>query len=128
MRTAIFLTVAIGCSLGAIWLHDHWETQRWVLGSVNRAPVYETDEYPYATASVPNRIVGYLEPGQVPKVLSMGADKYWPHWKVVLPSGQKGYIFAPDINARRREKNEMTPNPRVESDAMYSPTRFTRTR
>ena len=102
MRATIFLTVMIGTVVGAIWLHQRSEAQHWILTSVNRTPVNETDEYPYATASVPNRVVGHLEPGQVPEVLSMGADKYWPHWKVVLPSGQKGYIFAPDINARRR--------------------------
>lgn len=105
-RGIIFLGVVVGLIIGAIWYNEHLEAQRWVITNVTRAPVYETDEYPYATASLPNRVVGYLEPGEVPRVLSMGVDKYWPHWKVVLPSGQQGYIFAPDVKAKRKQGND----------------------
>ncbi len=46
-------------------------------------------------------IVGYIEVGGKPDVRGITYDKPWPYWEVRLQSGQRGYLFAPDVELGR---------------------------
>jgi hypothetical protein len=101
-RGTVIIVASILAITGGIWLYNYREAQSWLLEVRTSAPIYETDEYPYGSQSPPNRVVGYLKPGEKPDVISMGYGKDWPYWKVRLPSGERGYLFAPDVDFKRK--------------------------
>jgi hypothetical protein len=101
-RGTVIIVASIFAITGGTWLYNYWEAQSWLLEIRTPAPIYETDEYPYGSQSSLNRVVGYLKPGEKPDVISMGYGKDWPYWKVRLPSGERGYLFAPDVDFKRK--------------------------
>lgn len=102
VRNIAFAIAVFVAVVGVVQLVNYWGTQSWHLDVKTRAPVYETDEYPYGSQLLPNKVVGYLEPGDIPKVLAMHYGNEWPYLVVRLPSGQKGYLFAPDVELKRK--------------------------
>jgi hypothetical protein len=92
----IVLVIASMLVASLLTLRDA-KAQSWLLEVKIRAPVHENEAYPYGSNSPPNRVVAYLQPGEKPQVISGGFGKEWPYWKVRLPSGQTGYLFAPDV-------------------------------
>jgi hypothetical protein len=82
-------------------LERHYQARAWRVEAKVRAPVYETAVYPYGSQSPSNRVVAYLGPGERPEVLAVDFGKEWPSWEIRLPSGQRGFLFAPDIIAER---------------------------
>ena len=91
----------------AIYLQvlDYFEARSWRISANGNipSPIYETDIYPYGSQSPPNQIIGYLKPGEVADIVSMGYGKEWPFWKVRLESGKRGFIFAPDVKSEKKE-------------------------
>ena len=78
------------------------EALRWDIEIKVRAPIYANPTYPYGSQSPPNPIIGYLEVGSKPDVRRMEFVEPWPYWEVQLESGVRGYLFAPDVEVRRR--------------------------
>ena len=81
---------------------DNIEALRWDIEVKVRAPIYANPTYPYGSASPPNPIIGYLEVGSKPHVRRVVLVEPWPYWEVQLESGARGYLFAPDVEVRRR--------------------------
>ena len=92
----------VSAAFGLLTLDGYYEARTWQLEAKKPAPIYETDIYPYASGSPPNRIVGYLNPGVSPEIIGMGKGKEWWYWEVRLPSGERGFIFAPDVDAKHK--------------------------
>jgi hypothetical protein len=88
--------------VGVVQLDNYWAAQNWHLEVKTRTPIYKTDDYPYGSQSLPNKVIGYLNPGEKPNILGMDYGKEWPYWIVRLSSGQKGYLFAPDVEFKRK--------------------------
>lgn len=107
MKSIKVIIVIVLLAAGAIYLSiaDYYEARSWRVSTNGNipAPIYETDNYPYGSLSPPNRVVGYLKPGEVANIVSMGYGKEWPFWKVRLESGNRGFIFAPDVKSERTE-------------------------
>lgn len=97
---AVFVGV-VAAGVGAWRVHNYYEARSWHIEVKERAPVYEDDAYPYASQSPRNRIVGYLEPGEAADVSSINYGKDYVYWKVRLKSGERGYLFSPDVEIRR---------------------------
>src|SRR5436309_13847640 len=87
--------------LGMRFQNDR-EALRWDIEIKVRAPIYANPSYPYGSQSPPNPIIGYLEVGSKPDVRRMEFVEPWPYWEVQLESGVRGYLFAPDVEVRRR--------------------------
>jgi len=107
MRSANVVIIILILAAGATFLRiaDYFEARSWRVstnGNIS-SPIYETDNYPYGSQSPPNRVVGYLKPGEIADIVSMGYGKEWPYWKVRLQSGNRGFLFAPDVKAEKKK-------------------------
>jgi hypothetical protein len=102
-RLVIVLIFVATISVGW-WFISRPSQVEWDVVVSSRAPVYASRHYPYGTASRPNPVVGYLEPGAAPKVLGVYNDKPWPVYEVKLPSGVDGFLFAVDVDAKSRPR------------------------
>jgi hypothetical protein len=96
----ILAVILIACGYAALRLEGYYEAQRWQFDVSVRAPAYENSSYPYGSQSPPNAIVGYIEVGTQPDARSMDYGKDYPYWEVRLASGQRGYLFGPDVRVR----------------------------
>src|SRR5437867_13354957 len=83
-------------------LQNYNEARSWHIEVRGRAPIYERSRYPYGSQSPPNPIVGYLEVGSKPDVRGMVYAEPWPYWEIQLESGERGYLFAPDVEISRK--------------------------
>jgi hypothetical protein len=95
--SAFVIVVCLG-----IGFEGNIEALRWDVEIKVRAPIYANPTYPYGSASLPNPIIGYLEVGSKPHVRRVAFVEPWPYWEVQLESGASGYLFAPDVQVRRR--------------------------
>lgn len=99
-RIAVVLVV-LAAVVVVLRLNAHREMQGWRIDTKAPTPIYETDSYPYGSQSHLNPVVGYLNPGDRPKIIGMSYGKEWRVWEVSLPSGKSGFIFDPDVEVRR---------------------------
>jgi hypothetical protein len=105
MKNTIILILLLVAGIAYVRITDNLEARSWKISTNGNkpSPVYETDIYPYGSQSPPNRIIGYLKPGEVADIVSMGYGKEWPFWKIRLKSGERGFIFAPDVTTEKKE-------------------------
>jgi hypothetical protein len=101
----LILILLLVTGIAFLRITNYYEAQSWKISTDGNkpSPVYETDFYPYGSQSPPNRIIGYLKPGEVADIVSMGSGKEWPFWKIRLKSGARGFVFAPDVKAEKKE-------------------------
>ena len=105
MRVLALIFLALGlAAIGYVGMRfqSDIEALRWDIEIKVRAPIYANPTYPYGSQSPPNPIIGYLEVGSKPDVRRMEFVEPWPYWEVQLESGVRGYLFAPDVEVRRR--------------------------
>jgi len=91
-----------GVGLLGMLFESNIEAERWDVEVSVRAPIYANPTYPYGSESPPNSIIGYLEVGSKPHLRRIVLVEPWPYWEVRLESGERGYLFAPDVHVKRR--------------------------
>ena len=96
------VAAALVAALAGWFFLEQRRVDNWAVTVATRAPVYESDEYPYATGSKPNKVVGFLEAGEQPHVLSVSYGYDWIIFEVQLPSGARGYLFDADAETKRK--------------------------
>src|SRR5258706_13665021 len=99
-KYAVFgaILVAVGCFLSGL------RDASYQLRVEKRAPVYARGTYPYVQSPEPNEIIGYLRAGDTPEVVGMRWESKRPQWEVRLASGERGFVFFPDVDIVDRGK------------------------